>query len=168
MKKFILITFIILGFICSSNAQTTIYPKIQTIKGFLYYNTTNEGMNSTGTISENIIDNSNFALWNTIIGEGSAKGSSKNTLIKITVKNESKQGSSSCYIRLIVTNENNEIIFSQIQGVSYLSSKEIYSAPFLLYDTGCELIKLKAELLDETKTKVLSTIEKKIDFQCGE
>jgi hypothetical protein len=168
MKKYFFITLCIIGFMSISIAQVENNPKIQSTKGFLYYNTSNEGMKSMGTLSENIIDNPEFALWNALIGEGSAKGSSKNTLIKITIKNESKQGTSKCFIRLIVTNKNNEIIFSQIQGISYLSINESYSAPFLLYDTGCGLIKLKAELLDETKTKVLSKIEKEINYQCGE
>ncbi|HEY1405769.1 MAG TPA: hypothetical protein VF857_04090, partial [Spirochaetota bacterium] len=55
------------------------YPRIKAVKGFLYYNESKSGQKSAGTLSENIIDNSNFQLWNVIIGEGSAKGYSQNT-----------------------------------------------------------------------------------------
>ncbi len=168
MRVCILCAILFIGFVESSLSQNPTYPRIKSMKGYLYYNQNNIGEKSVGTLSENIIDNKDFALWNTIIGEGSAKGSSKNTLIVVEIVNNPNQISVNGYIRLIVKNDKNKILFSQTQDYSILEKGNVFKSPFLLYNTGCGYLNLVAELLDSSSKKVISTLKKRIEFECGE
>lgn len=162
--KNLLFIILFLGLITNLYGQS----EIKSIEGYLFYNQNNMNNNSGGTLSENIIDNDNFSLYNVIIGEGSAKSSSSNTIIIVKLVNNVITEADNNSIKLTVFDENNNIVFRQEQHYSILESNNIYFAPFLLYGTGCEALKLRAEIIDKTNNKVLSVLEKSIDFRCGE
>ena len=168
MRTYILSLILLIGLPTLTFSQSNTYPQIKSLKGFLFYNQNKIGEKSGGTLSENIIDNKDFYLWNTIIGEGSAKGTSQNTLIVVEIINNPKEHSINGNVRLTVTDEKNKVIFTQVQDYSIFEKGNIFSAPFLLYETGCGNIKIKAELLDKSKKKVISKMEKSIEFNCGE
>lgn len=149
-------------------AQPSKLPIIENIKGYLFYNQNKYSEKSAGTFSENIIDNPDFYLWNTMIGEGSAKGRSNSTLIVVEMTNSLKDEYNSGYVRLTVTNESNKLLLSRTQDFNLYSGRNEFSAAFMIYDTGCEHVKIKAELLDSSKKKVLSVMKKVIEFNCGE
>ena len=69
-----------------AQSQDLIY-KISSIEAHLFCNLDNDFSDKkvAGTISENVLDNPEFSLWNTIIGEGSAEGSSNQTLIIVNI-----------------------------------------------------------------------------------
>jgi len=147
--------------------------KIISIKAYLYYNAESlQDPGVRGTLSENLIDNGEFALWNTIIGEGSAKAASSQTFVVVELKGNPKE-----YVHrkvVLTATARGRQVFRQSQYFSILNDGKAYSAAFLLYDTGCEELKLKAEIIDE-KTKggkkqfiAESSLAKTIPFACGE
>jgi hypothetical protein len=163
LSHFIVVIFCLL---IAIKGQSQKFPKIKAIKGYLYYNQNDEGNKVGGTLSENIIDNKEFYLWNTIIGEGSAIGPSTNLLVIVEIQIAPTESSDNGRVKLTVFDSKDKVIFSQEQDYSIFEKGNIYSTPFLLNDTGCGLIKLKAELIKSKK--VTSFLEKTIDFECGE
>jgi len=169
MKKYIFILFLLTGLSFFTFSQKYNNPQIKSLKGFLFYNQENFDDKLCDSFSENIIDNSDFSLFNTIVGEGSAKGPSTNTLIIVDIIYNPNISYSNGNVRLIVTDKKNKVIFTQMQNYYLISEKgNTYSAPFLLYDTGCGYLKIKAELIGRSKKGVISVMEKNIEFNCGE
>lgn len=177
MKNCLLIGFFFLAstasFISKLQAQSTPY-RIDAIKAFLYYNS-NKSLSDEkvqGTFSENLIDNTKISLWNTIIGEGDAKGNSNQTFVVVLLKGNPQQYTDRT-IRL-TTYQNNKQVFQQSQEFAILDGAPGYSASFLLYNTGCEEIKLKAEIIKvsivagKKVQKIESSMQKIIAFACGE
>lgn len=154
-------------------AQNTPY-KIDSVKAFLYYNTDKYGSGTslTGTLSENIIDKEGVSLWNTPIGGGSAEGRSEQTMVVVQLK-----GNPATYtertVRLTVYRQNRQV-FQQSQEFSIMDDKSVYNAAFLLYNTGCEELKLKAEIIytsivnGKKIRKTESSVTKELLFRCGE
>jgi hypothetical protein len=140
-------------------AQPQITYKIVGVEAFLYYR-------DKGTFSENIIDNSEFALWNVIIGAGDAKGNSEETLVKILVEG-SGQGQSNAdnlILEVTVSAEKSVILKKQFQlGLFDFNRKNSY--PILLYDTGCIELTITAKLIGKGGS---SKMVKVIPFRCGE
>ena len=157
---------IVLGLSNNAICQKTTYPKIKDIKGYLYYNQNKIENKLGGTFSENIIDAKDFTLWNTIIGEGSALAPSDNTMIVVEIIADPNESSINGYVKLTATNDKNKVLFSQEQYYSIIEKGNTYSAPFMLINTGCETIKLKAQLIKDKKT--VTMLEKSIIFNCGE
>lgn len=54
----------------------------------------------------------------------------------------------------------------QQRSFSCIDCTKPYKILFILNDTGCDPVKLKAELLHNNKA--ISTLTKTIDFHCGE
>ena len=139
----------------SVNAQESPY-KIVNIKAYLYFE-------NKGTFSENILDNPNFILWNTIIGEGSAKSSSNSTMVVIEINGNPLKHISQ---RIeFVAMENNKVKIKQILDFTINDNNDKYFAVFWLYNTGCNPIKISAKILGQ---KDDNKIETTIPFQCGE
>ena len=159
-------------FFSAAYAQKKPYH-ISAIKAYLYYNTEGrQDVKIRGTLSENLIDNKDFALWNTIIGEGSAKAASNQTFVVIELAGNPVE-----YVerRVVLTvTADGKQIFKQAQSFAILNEAKMYSAAFLLYDTGCVPLKLKAEVVEEktiNKKKQLfveGSLVKTIPFACGE
>ena len=105
--------------------------QIKNIKAFLYYNEskTLDKENSAGTLSENIVDNKEFHFWNTIIGEGSAKGISNQTLVVVEV-NGTPKGFFERKLRLTVKS-NDKIVYQKRNGLSVNDLKQYHLVPVL-------------------------------------
>jgi len=139
--------------------------KIRNIKAYLFYNQ-DKIEKVGGTWSENVIDNNDVVLFNAIIGEGTLKGPARNTLLVVEVV-DTVDVAGGANVRVTVYDKKNKLVFSQEQSASLNGRSNVYHAPFLLYDTGCEILKIKAELLDREK-KPYSSLEKSVDYHCGE
>lgn len=145
---------------------------IKALKAYLYYNGENpQDPKVRGSLSENLIDNGEFALWNTIIGEGSAKAESNQTLVVVELSGNPK-GYVGRTLRLTVTT-NGKQVFRQAQDFAILDEAKNYSVAFLMYNTGCQPLKLTAEIVAvKTIKKKSSTVEasltKTLPFACGE
>lgn len=143
------------------NGQT----KIIGIKAKLFYNENKAVDNSVvGSFSENIIDNNEFVLWNTIIGEGSAEGYSNQTLVIVELSSNSISNKKQ-EIRLTAFTGKN-IVFQQVKSIFIVNDLALYNVIFVLDETGCEELTIKADILSHNK--VVSTYNKKILFECGE
>jgi hypothetical protein len=154
-------------------AQNVPY-KIDSLKAFLYYNSNKSlaGENVKGTFSENLIDNKGMALWNTVIGEGDAKGNSNQTFVVVQIKGN--PGKYTARTIRLTTYQNNKQVFQQSQTFAILDDASGYCGSFLLYNTGCNEIKLKAEIINtpvvsgKKVQRVESSMQKIIHFSCGE
>jgi hypothetical protein len=140
--------------------------EITGITAKLFYNENSDvrEKNVSGTFSENIIDNNDFALWNVIIGAGSAEGYTNQTIVIVTVKSS---GFSNIEQTLIFTAKSKDrAILSEKRTFNCINENAEYKILFLLNDTGCEEISIKADLINDGKT--VSTMKKEINFECGE
>ncbi len=129
--------------------------KLKAVTARLYYA-------GTGSFSENLIDNSNFALWNTIIGEGSAASPSTATMIQVEVIGD---GSPNVYSSdsLTVTTQlgTAPAVKRTIKHLWFSDAGEHFEA-FWINGTGCEPLKVTVQVNNQTPTT------KKLDFQCGD
>lgn len=153
--------------VLSASAQNSQF-KLESIKAYMFYNANNDSPNSQviGTISENIIDKSDFWLWNTVIGEGAAEGASNQTLIVVDVKgigNEYKTG----IIRL-TCKTSEKILLTQENEFSIFSADNKHSEAFLVNETGCEHLEITAEVFDTNSKKIQDKLVKNIYYECGE
>lgn len=148
------------------HAQTVPDPKIQNIKSYLFYNQDERGNSAGGTLSENIIDNPEFTCWNVIIAEGSAAAPSNNTMVVVEIVSDPTSFNSNGKVRLKARNSDGKIVFEQEQSFYMIGSGVLYYAPFMLYDSGCEELKLTAELIFEDN--VVSEKSAVLPFACGE
>ncbi|MCX6089410.1 MAG: hypothetical protein NTX88_03350 [Candidatus Atribacteria bacterium] len=130
---------------------------ITSVQAFLYYD-------HNGKLSENIIDNPDFHLWNTIIGEGSAEGASNETLVVVEITGEPGVYEPDRKVEFIIQVEGKTIL-KFIREIGILSDKGKYYLPFLLYDTGCFPINIVVKITGQSKP---SQMKKTINFQCGE
>lgn len=145
-------------------AQVSAVPyKISKISAHLFYN---DGAGVRGSLSENIIDNSGFSLWNTIIGEGSAKGSSTQTLVVVHIAANSNASPDRKVVLTVTSASSSKVIFKKAIDFS-IYSKGVKSFAFLLNDTGCDALLLKAEIVNSNQ-KTEAAMSKKIAFECGE
>ena len=101
-----------------------------------------------------------------IIGEGSAAAPSNNSLIVVEIESDSTDYNSNGKVRLTARNSEKKIVFEIEQSFYMIGSGVVYHAPFMLYNTGCEELELKAELIIEDK--VVSGKSALIPFACGE
>jgi hypothetical protein len=165
MKKMKIILAILLISTVSINSIVG-QTKILSIEAKLFYNQNKDltvVSDAAGNVSENIID-SKFALWNTIIGEGDAIGCSNQTMVVVTV--QSNGLSNKDQIVKLTATSGKKTILQQQKTFSVIGDEVPYKILFLLDDTGCEIIRLKASVLK--KGMVVSKMEKSINFHCGE
>ena len=144
--------------------------KITGIQARLFYNqksdmNTSPTDNVSGTFSKSdIINDKSVALWNTIIGEGSAEGPSTQTVVIVTIRS------------LNYSNKLQKLKFTVLAGTKVISQETRqfdvigktvdYKLLFLLNDTGCGKLTIRSELFNSGK--VVSVMTKSIDFECGE
>jgi len=141
--------------------------KISAIQAKLFYNEKKDKQTNSdvsGNFSENIIDNSEITLWNTIIGEGSAEGYSDQTIVIVEVTSIGQ--SNKDQILKLSASAGKKILLQQQRTFSCIGENTKYKLLFLLNDTGCDKITLKAEILKNGKN--VSTMNKTINFECGE
>lgn len=134
--------------------------QISSIKAYLYFE-------QKGNFSENIIDNPKFgkgALWNTIIGGGSAASPSHATMIVVEVTGKPRQYETKRRLNFVAS-EDKKVILQKIVRLGGLNEAGNYYAAFWLYETGCKPITLRVKMIGQSLD---SKIEKIIDFECGE
>ena len=137
-------------------AQAKTPPKITAIRAQLFYN-------GKGTFSDNILAQKDIALWNTIIGEGSAGDASTSTLVTVEVSGRNLPVGKT-KMQITITGNKGRIIQRRIVAVDIYDEYTKFFAPIWLYDTGCEPIKISARLLGGSSAPVTKTIP----FKCGE
>jgi hypothetical protein len=141
-----------------SNAQSGIMYKVSKIEAALFYS-------DKATFSRNIIDNPDFALWNVIIGEGSAEGPSNQTLVKVFVHASGNGQSNAEALSLDVTVMNGRSIQKKRYRVGLFEKNRTNCYGILIDDTGCAPVTITAKLIGKGGG---SEMKKRISFGCGE
>ncbi len=163
MKKTILFSLFILMFSAIISAQVKSSHKISEVRAHLVYE-------ENGELSRDIFKG-NFALWNTIIGEGDAAGHSSSTLIYVLVETDGKETKTNPVLQFSAVSEDGKRVKFQKTLPYYFpttGASKVF-VPFLLHDTGCQKIKLTAKLVEKNApTKIYQTVKKEIPFACGE
>jgi hypothetical protein len=142
----------------NSFAQTKVSPKITAIRAQLFYE-------PTGTFSEDILAKKDFALWNTIIGEGSADAASTSTLVTVEISGRHLPVGGT-KVEITPTGKKNRLIQKKLVSVDIYDERTKFYAPLWLNDTGCEPIKIAARLIGSGAPTGIIT--KTIPFACGE
>ncbi|GAB1350786.1 hypothetical protein MASR1M107_30010 [Ignavibacteriales bacterium] len=161
MKNILLVLFFVIP-IASNLAQSIPY-KIENIKAFLYYNQGIGQNNSGGTFSENIIDNDQFVLFNTIIGGGSAQGQSNQTMVVVEISGKPKDYQTRI-LHFKASIRKTVLVDKMEDFASYNDGK--YYVAFMLHNVGMGTLKITAEILNGKKIE--SKLEKKLEFIGGE
>lgn len=131
--------------------------RIAAMRASLFYS-------DTGTFSENILDNPHFTLWNTIIGEGSARGPSEATLVVVEIAGAPGAHAEGRTLQFIATSRDTTMVRRR-SPIGILSAKGRYFAGFWLHGTGCRRITLSATITGQSP---VSRMTKVIPFACGE
>jgi hypothetical protein len=141
-------------------APTAIPPyKIPAIKAMLFFDT-------NGTFSRDILAAPDFALWNTIIGEGDAGAPSNSTFVQVEVSAELAKDTPLPHRQLVFTAiAAGKILLRRTSEFSAFSSEGKLYVGYWLYDTGCEPVKISVRILGQAKPSVMNA---KIPFSCGE
>jgi hypothetical protein len=159
IKKNILFSLLVL--LCSTLnllAQSErVAPKIAAIHAHLFYET-------DGTFSRDMLAEKGLSLWNTIIGEGWAGKPSKSTLFTVEVHGKNVK-SNSVKLEIIAQGEKNQVISKIVTDISIYDENSRSFTGLWLNNTGCEKIKITAQLIGGPKAKpTVATIP----FSCGE
>jgi hypothetical protein len=163
--RFVAFSFIILLALASSLEAITKHKatapppfKITVIKAMLF-------LEGTGTFSEDILTQPNLALWNTIIGEGSAGSPSNSTLVMVEVSGQYDPNAAAPNRKVEFTaTAANKILLKKLADIRIGKDGRYYAA-FWLYDTGCDPVKLSARIVGQSQPSAMS---KTIPFKCGE
>jgi hypothetical protein len=138
--------------------QNKVGPKITAVRAQLFYD-------ASGTFSEDILSQKDLALWNTIIGEGSAGQASTSTFVTVEISGRNLPVGVT-KVEITATGNKTRLIQRKIIGVDIYDQRTKFFAPFWLYDTGCEEIKISARLIG--KGVAAPVVTKRIPFSCGE
>ena len=149
-------------FICSFASRFSaqmaprFHARVSTITAKLFYN-------EAGTFSENILDNPDIHLWNTVIGEGSAQSPSDSTLILVEVEGDGRANVLDSADVLTVTTQlsGKPAVVKHYRDLSFSREGKHYEAVWL-NDTGCIPVTISASVGTQRP------IRKRIDFACGE
>jgi hypothetical protein len=139
-------------------AGPVVAPKIAAVRAQLYYET-------KGTFSDDLLTMKDLSLWNTIIGEGSAGGSSSATLITVEVQGQNV-GVGDVAVEIVATGQKKKVLGRTTMDVALYDDKKTFFAPLMLTGTGCEEIKITARLTGKGAPK--GAVTKTIPFMCGE
>lgn len=139
-------------------AQTKVAPKITAIRAQLFYD-------ATGTFSADVLAQKDLALWNTIIGEGSAGAPSTSTLVTVEISGRNLPVGGT-KVEITATGKKNQLIQKRVVAVDIYDQRAKFYAPLWLNDTGCEPIKITARLIGTGAPAGIVT--KTIPFACGE
>lgn len=127
---------------------------------------------NTGTFSPDILADPKFDLWNTGVGEGSAKGPSSSTLVVVTVAGEAGSYEPARKVELTArfvstdgkttTLRRREV---QVYPMGIVTTQGRFYAAFWLTRTGCIPVELSIRILGQPAG---TTARRKIPFACGE
>ncbi|HEX8370641.1 MAG TPA: hypothetical protein VF604_19000 [Pyrinomonadaceae bacterium] len=166
MRKLVFAS-VLLALICvSASGQKPYSFKVSDIKAKLFYDL-------AGTFSpEDVINDKNFTLFNTVIGEGSAAGMSEATLVLVEVTYGGLDDRNGAQLVFEAKGYKDKLLLRKSLFVSYVDKAAGLKkyVPFILHETGCAEIKLTASLFkdDKPKSPLLSKMTKTIPFVCGE
>jgi hypothetical protein len=159
LKVRLVVPLFCLGFIAPLNGaqvKQRFPAHLVSVKAMLYYT-------DTGKFSEDLISAPDLALWNTIIGEGSAKGPANSLLIVVEVAGD---GGPNVYT------SDKLVVAMQVQGkppsrkqISHLvfSPSGQHFEALWLDGIGCAgPVTITAQVNQQP------LVQKKLDFQCGE
>ena len=138
--------------------QTKVAPKIVAIRAQLFHD-------ATGTFSQDILSQKDLALWNTIIGEGSAGAASTSTFVTVEISGRNLAVGAT-KVEITATGNKSRLIQKRLIAVDIYDERTKFVAPFWLYDTGCEPIKITARLIGAGAPR--TAVTKTIPFACGE
>src|SRR5437764_14829407 len=132
--------------------------KITAIKAMLFFD-------EKGTFSDDLFTQPNLALWNTIIGEGSAGSPSNSTLVLVEVSGlyNPNEAAPNRKVEFTATAAK-KIALKRLDDI-HIGKDGKYYAAFWLYDTGCESVKLSARIVGQSQPSIMT---KTIPFKCGE
>lgn len=152
----VFVAIVLISMVASANVSKS-KLSIAKVEAKLFYS-------NTGSFSDNTIDNDKYLpLYNTIIGEGNAGGSSDTVLIVVKLKGIPREYSNSD-VKLIVKNAHSEKL-NQIRRVAMLNEHGEAYVAFMVYDCTDEPIRITAELLGAGQHQIIT---KRIEFTGGE
>ena len=159
------------GALLFGQSADTLYT-VDSIQALLFYNGNNSYPKTqvAGTFSPNIIDNKDFTLYNTIIGEGSAQGSSRQTLVVVKIivtpsMVDIQRRDSFRRISFQVEQGDKEI-FKRTDEFYIEEGQKEYFMAYMIYGTGKSKFDITAEIIN--KGKVESKLHKTLPFALGE
>ena len=118
-------------------------------------------MADTGQFSEPVPEKS--LLWNTIIGEGDAGGSSSSTLVKVLVSGPPGKFDKRATVSLKVAKpDSGERPAALNKSLGVFNAEGRQYVAFWLANTGCE------ELLVSARVGAGKSVDQTIPFKCGE
>lgn len=160
--------FILSGFIMYALSGFS-QAAITDIQARLFYNQANSFADDNdpapGSFSENIVDNNEFILYNTIIGEGSAAANSDQTIFRVEISSN-KGVNFYGKIKFTIQDENRKTILLKENEVYQSKAGSKYYFIHVLDNPGCGILYINATLYDQDQ--VISKMEKSLDFGCGE
>jgi hypothetical protein len=159
MKKLISFSLIYVALLTPLYAKISVPDyNITSLKAMLFYS-------NTGTFSEDILSNPNFALWNVIIGAGSAKGPSQATFIIVEITGTPGSFESERKVMFQAQFKHSKKVVKHVSDLGVFSKNGKYLLGFWLYDTGCDPVTLNVRLTSQNHISSLSNF---INFACGE
>jgi hypothetical protein len=140
--------------------QTKSEPyQIAAVKAFLY-------LNQKDSLSASIIDNPDIGeLLNVAIGPDWLGSRSEEALITVEIAGKSGDYVSGRRIHLTVTKLDGTVLVERKPRIGLLGEHGKWFETFVVYDVGCDTLRIRAEILGQNKPSVM---EKKIPFICGE
>ncbi len=154
MKKLLALSFI-LGTPAIAAAPPAASPeKIDRITAQLYYE-------YSGTLSENIAAPAEFALWNTIIGEGDAKEPADDVLVTVFLRGKAELVGFAP-LKIVAKDAKGKVLGQRNAEPTLADKDGKAAAALMLYDVGCAgKVTITAMMGKSWKTSI-------IDFACGE
>jgi hypothetical protein len=116
----------------------------------------------TATFSEPLTEK--VALWNTIIGEGSAGAPSNALRVDVVLSGEPESFKPKQNVSIdVVRADNGKLISRHEAPVGAMGRAGNYVASFMLQDTGCDALKITAKLSSSDAPRSIA-----VPFACGE
>lgn len=142
----------------SSNSAQRAQAAITEVQAKLFYA-------NSGRFSSNLYEKKDLVLHNVIIGEGSGvEGPSENTLLVLTVTGSPKSSVEGLELHVTAKTVSRTLLDRKCE-VGIFNTNGNWYAPFMLYDTGCEPVEIKATLGSGPNPQVVTG---SIDFSCSE
>jgi hypothetical protein len=140
------------------DSSPTVQVAITEIQAKLFFS-------NTGRFSSNLFEKKDVVLQNVIIGEGAGlEGPSGNTLLIVRVSGPPKSSVDGLKLHVTAKTQTRVLLDRECE-VGIFNGNGNWSAPFLLYDTGCEPVIFGASLGPAEKPQVISGT---IPFACSE
>jgi len=138
--------------------QTEIVYKVEGIHAYLFYET-------LGSVDDRDLVSGRFALWNTIIGAGDAKGPSNTTMIVVDLTGPSFVSGTKGTVKFSAKNGTRVLRRETVSLESFFSETGKLSIPFLVVGTGCSTLTVDVGIAVKGKTHAFT---KKLEYPCGE